>query len=279
MTLLNKLWTKSPKNIFDALKSRIFKRESTPQWIEVKSGPLKGGQLFVDTGSFGGWNEMIEGRFDSFIYDEVEHCCNVDGAVFWDIGAHFGYHSFSFASLVGDNGHVYSFEPNPYNAARFQMHMAKNETQAKRITLNTFALSDMDGETTFVFSNDVDGSSSSGSHLQKVNAPLEAGTYNNFSNQAVTTATIDSVVNRPYVRIPDIVKIDVEGAELLVLKGGKEFFQKHKPVIFIEVHNIIMMYYVHEFLLKHDYLVRVLDESNSTLSKCFIMAQPILTAF
>ena len=275
MSLLRKLWNNSPSAVFHMLNKKLAGSNIKPKWVEVKSGPLKGGQLFVATDSFDGWSKMINGLFDSFIYDEVERSCNIDGAVFWDIGAHFGYHSLSFASLVGDNGHVYSFEPNPFNTARFQMHLLKNETQAKRITLNMFALSDVNGDMNFVFSNDVDGSSSSGSHLQNVNAPLEASTYNNFNTQVVTTLTIDSYISNPGIRIPDIIKIDVEGAELLVLKGGKEFFKRHKPIIFIEVHNILMMYYVHELLLKYGYIVQVLDECNSTLSKCFIMAQPV----
>ena len=91
----------------------------------------------------------------------------------------------------------------------------------------------------------------------------------------MNTLTIDSFINTPDARIPDIIKIDVEGAELLVLKGGKEFFKNHKPIIFMEVHNIIMMFYVHKFLLEHGYNVQVLDESNSTLSRCFIMAQSV----
>lgn len=274
MSLLSKLWNKSPKSVFQALNYRINRSTVKPEWREVKSGPFKGGQLFVAAESFSGWNEMISGSFDSFIYKELISCCNVEGAVFWDIGAHFGYHSFSFASLVGENGHVYSFEPNPFNATRFLMHLEKNACLAGRITLNTFALSDTDGETTFVFSSDVDGSCSSGSHLLEARAPLESDTYNNFQTQIVTTFTIDSIINKTGIKIPDIIKVDVEGAELLVLKGGNTFFAKHKPIIFMEVHNILMMYYVHNFMLKHGYSVRVLDECQSTLSKCFIIATP-----
>ena len=59
------------------------------------------------------------------------------------------------------------------------------------------------------------------------------------------------------------------------LKGGKEFFKNHKPIIFMEVHNILMMFYVYKFLLKHGYSVKVLNENNSTLSRCFIMAQSV----
>ena len=67
----------------------------------------------------------------------------------------------------------------------------------------------------------------------------------------VVVIAIDSFINTQDARIPDIIKIDVEGAELLVLQGGKEFFKNHKPIIFMEVHNILMMFYVHKFLLNH----------------------------
>jgi hypothetical protein len=137
MSLLNKIWNKSPKEVFQAIKGKIAVSDNNkPKWTEVKSGPLKGGQLYLTADLFEGWNEMISGRYDSFIYDEIERCCNIVGAVCWDIGAHFGYHSFSFASLVGENGQVYAFEPNPFNVARFKMHLEKNKTQAKQITPN-----------------------------------------------------------------------------------------------------------------------------------------------
>jgi len=45
MSLLNKLWNKSPKNIVDTLKAKIANKKVTPQWIKVKSGPLKGGAI------------------------------------------------------------------------------------------------------------------------------------------------------------------------------------------------------------------------------------------
>lgn len=274
MSLLNKLWNKSPKNIVDALKAKIVSRKITPQWIKVKSGPLKGGQLFIDNGSFEGWQEMIDGSFDFFIYEELKHCFDLDGAVVWDIGAHFGYHSLSFASLVGEKGHIYSFEPNPYNITRFKLHLEKNVTQAKRIILNNFALSDVDGEENFIVSNDVNGSSSSGSYLQNVIPPLDSNTYKNFSTQVVRTLKIDTFLKTKGARVADIIKIDVEGAELLVLNGGKIFFQKNKPIIFIEVHNILMMFYTLLYLNRLGYDFKVLGEEKATLSRCFIMARP-----
>jgi FkbM family methyltransferase len=169
---------------------------------------------------------------------------------------------------------VYSFEPNPFNGERFNVHLEKNPVHARRITLNPIALSDADGQTTFVFSDDVDGSSSSGSHLESAIVPLAVGTYAKFKHQTVECLTIDSFVAKADPRIPQFMKIDVEGAEMMVLRGGTAFFAQHRPVIFMEVHNILLMHAVHAFFVGLGYSVKVLDEENSTLSKCFIVARP-----
>jgi FkbM family methyltransferase len=274
MNVLQKIWNNSPKAVSQALLNKISSRNPNPKWTDVKSGPLKGRQLFVDSNSFLGWKEMINGSFDSFIYDEISNYSNIEGAIFWDIGAHFGYHSFCFASLVGQKGHVYSFEPNPYNTERFEMHLEKNIILAKIITLNKYALSNIDGETSFVFSNDVDGSRSSGSFIRTVEAPLVVDQYATFKECMIKTVRIDSIMERGEILPPNIIKIDVEGAELLVLQGGKTFFSAIKPIIFMEVHNITMMFKVFEFLSEINYELRILDNYNSTLSRCYIVANP-----
>jgi FkbM family methyltransferase len=252
--------------------NRLVVKSAQPEWVNVSSGPLIGGKLFLDANSFSGWSEMISGTYDSFIYDEIKKEC-ANGKVIWDIGAHFGYHSLSFSSIVGAQGHVYSFEPNPFNIERFKINVVSNPVFAERITLNTNALSDTDGVSTFVFSNDVDGSRSSGSHIAGATKPLLDSDYLNFSKQDVNTIKIDSLIADGKVKIPDILKIDVEGAELMVLNGASIFFEKHKPIIFMEVHNILMMFYVQKFLIGHGYDIKILNQSESTLSRCFIVAR------
>lgn len=273
MSIVSKIWNNSPKAVFNAVKNKLAGTKPSPSWTMVTSGPFENGQLYIDTASFIGWQEMASGIFDAFIYKELVDA-DLTGAVVWDIGAHFGYHSFSFASLVGDSGHVYAFEPNPFNGKRFKMHTNKNPMQGKRITLNPIALSDTNGQTMFVFSEDVDGSSSSGSHLESAVVPLAAGTYAKFKHETVECLTIDSFIATTGARIPQFMKIDVEGAEMMVLRGGKSFFKQHRPVIFMEVHNISLMFVVHAFFIGLGYTVKMLDEENSTLSKCFIVARP-----
>jgi FkbM family methyltransferase len=266
-SILNKVKIFSKKVL-----NRLFVKPKQPEWVNISSGPLIGGKLFIDEKSFVGWSEMISGTYDSFIYDEINKE-SANGKVIWDIGAHFGYHSLCFSSVVGVNGHVYSFEPNPFNIERFKINVVNNPELAKRISLNTNALSDTDGVSSFIFSNDVDGSRSSGSHIIGATKPLLDSDYNNFSKQEVNTIKIDSLIRGGNLRIPDILKIDVEGAELMVLNGASTFFEKHKPIIFMEVHNILMMFYVQKFLISHGYDINILNQSESTLSRCFIVAR------
>jgi FkbM family methyltransferase len=260
------------KNFFRKIIKKLFLVNNYPEWVRVSSGPLKDYELFMDIKSFSGWSEMVSGNYDSFIFNEIKKI-NIKGMTVWDIGAHFGYHSLTFAALVGDKGHIYSFEPNPFNLDRFKLNIAKNQELNKRITLIAKALSDKDGEDMFVFSNDVDGSRSSGSHLVGAATPLLDSTYLNFLRKNVETIRIDTLLTEAEVSIPDIIKIDVEGAELMVLNGSKAFFEKYKPIIFMEVHNILMMFYVQKFLTELGYEITVLNESESTLSRCFIMAK------
>ena len=275
ISLLNKFWNISPKKIVQAISQKLMLGKANPKWVAVESGPLEGGQLYIDPDNCAAWKEMATGSFDGFIYQELESV-NLNGAVFWDIGAHFGYHSFSFASLIGDTGFVYAFEPNPFNIIRFNMHMSKNPLLARRILLSQIALSNADGEFKFIFSEDVDGSTSSGSHLENAKVPLDSATYSQFKEEAVKCLSVDSFIMTASPRNPNFIKIDVEGAEMLVLLGANKLIENCRPTIFMEVHNISLMYYVYKYFADSGYSVKILDEENATLSKCFIVARPQL---
>ena len=245
-----------------------------PRWTQVEDGPMKGGWLFLDVDSPAYWeHEMAEGRFDPFIYDEVSKT-NFEGAIFWDVGAHIGYHSFCFAALVGPTGGVYAFEPNPFNRERFQMHMERNPTLGSRINLQSLALSNTDGEATFEFSPVVDDGTSTGSHLSNASLASEPADYAAFQSATVKTARADTLVEDSIFPAPAIMKIDVEGAEQLVLEGATGLLATARPLLFVEVHNISQMFYVQRLLLKADYEMEILDAQHASLSRCFTVARP-----
>jgi hypothetical protein len=73
---------------------------------------------------------------------------------------------------------------------------------------------------------------------------------------------------------PDVIKIDVEGGELLVLQGARKLLADRRPVLLIEVHHICLMLHIEKLLLELGYSARILDEAHAWPSRCFVFATP-----
>jgi len=212
---------------------------------------------------------MVEGSFDSFLYQALPASFSLKGALCWDIGAHFGYHSFAFAA---QGARVLAFEPNAHNAARLKMNLEKNPNLARNIRHLPFAVGDRDGEMVFVQSAELNGGSS-GSHLQDATPPLEGNAYATFEKLTVSVARLDTLVAKGESP-PDLIKIDIEGAEFLALQGARQLLATKRPLILMEVHHIRLMLEIQRFFDELKYQTRILDESHITASRCFIMATP-----
>jgi len=263
-----RLWRTSPASIFEAIKRRMRNRMAKPAWVTVTSGPAAGVKLFLPTVSEGGLKEMAEGTFDIFLYQALSGVRDLKGAVCWDIGAHIGYHSLGFAAMGAT---VVAFEPNQYNAKQLQLHLQHNPQLSRSIRYMGAAVADQDGELSFIQSENTRGPSS-GSHLDAALTPL-TDAYADFHATTVPAVRIDTLIERRHEAPPDVLKIDVEGAETLVLRGGSNFFSKQKPVILMEVHHIRLMHEVQELLMRWGYQIRILDEEHLTPSRCFILAR------
>jgi len=251
------------------------RRESAPQWVEVTGGPLQGHYMLLNLSAPAFWhNEMMEGCYDSFIYDTLPKLVPIKSATVWDVGAHIGYHSLAFAALVGPSGHVVAFEPNTYNIDRLRQHLERNPDLGERITLMTCALSSMDGEENFFISPEIDDGRSSGSHLNQAFAPEESQAYQSFSQTKVSVVTADTLLRDKRVPAPSIIKIDVEGAESLVLAGAQQLLGSLMPVLLIEVHHITAMHNTLNILLRLGYHTSIISEAPNSPSRCFIVAQP-----
>lgn len=240
-----------------------------PTWQTVKSGPLAGVQIF--SAGLGGFHEMLEGHYDNCFSDYLLKL-NLSGKTVLDIGAHVGFSSLLFAKAVGPQGHVVAFEPNPYNIERFKLILSKNPELAKTITIEPVAVSDSSGEADFIFSTGVDEGTSSGSFVDKADTIWEKGIYEReigFKRMRIKTLALDSL--EP-ATAPTLVKIDVEGAEHLVVAGGQKFLAQHKPTILIEIHSIFNMFKVGELLNKLNYHSSLLAQEPD--GRCFIVAEP-----
>jgi FkbM family methyltransferase len=237
------------------------------KWNRVKGGPGRGLLLFVNKYSFHGWREMLNGSFDSFWYKRLSDSGMKFNAIL-DVGAHFGYHSMCLKKLY-PNSNVLAIEPNPYNAERLELHLSKNKL--KEIKVLMLAASNEEGELDFSYSDNVESSQSTGSYLANVKPPLSSEHYKSFKKAKVSACTLDLICERNSF-IPDLVKIDVEGAEVLVLKGSLRLLKDIKPFLCIEAHSPLLEAEVIN-VLKHDYQIEILDRDKG---RSFLFCTPKL---
>jgi FkbM family methyltransferase len=147
------------------------------------------------------------------------------GTVAYDIGSWHGF----FAGVMAAQGaaHVHVFEPLPSNAERIRSLVALN--QGRSITLHTCAVGERDAEMDLMILP------------QTSMAKLEASTFQAGVTSAervpVKVRSIDAMIDGGEIAPPALMKIDVEGAEAMVLSGARETIRRHRPMIFAEMHS------------------------------------------
>ncbi len=144
---------------------------------------------------------------------------------FADVGAHVGYYT-CVASKLMNNGQIFSFEMDGDNYALLIKNIGLNDYQ--KVKAVQAAVSNTVGTTEYVKHRK---GSSSGFSLSY--NPERDSTHGNLVK--VETITLDNFFKEQN-SWPDLIKIDVEGAELKVLQGADQLLQNANPIIFVEVH-------------------------------------------
>jgi FkbM family methyltransferase len=165
------------------------------------------------------WHVFYYGAYEQPELDMLGTLLHTDAVVF-DVGANVGNHTLFFAQHAK---HVYAFEPFPALATRLKNQLAHNAIT--HVTLMPYGLGAQNEERTFFAPqahNQGMGSFTgqyASAHTEKSSLPLRNG---------------DSVVRELNLPHLDLVKIDVEGMELEVLKGLQETIAKLRPILFVE---------------------------------------------
>ena len=144
------------------------------------------------------------------------------GSVFIDVGAHIGRYSFLIAKLIGRDGLVIAVEPDP-SAFKALLTGIKLNTLGNVLALN-IALGDSEGKA--ILCQKLVTATSSITEFEKCQRLVE-----------VPLKMLDSVIEELGLGRVDAIKIDVEGAEIRVLKGAVNTIRRFKPFIVIEVRN------------------------------------------
>jgi FkbM family methyltransferase len=267
MNLITRLWNTSLASLTRGVKRRLDERKLQPGWTKIRAGVLEGAELLLPQGT-SIWAQFIAGDYDQFLIDALLASHNPRGKVVWDIGAHVGYHSLAFAAMGAD---VVAFEPNATNVTQLELNLKRNPSLGSRVRHLLVAVSDADGQISFKQSDDLSGESTGG-HVRGSLPPLEPAAYARFHETLVPCIKIETLLGRGEPP-PDIIKIDVEGAEELVLKGGANFLSEHHPILLMEIHHICLMFGIQKLLLSWGYSTRLLDQEHASPSRCFIIAE------
>lgn len=196
-------------------------RESIP----IMVGPLKGRHLPKAEALSN--LSMLFGRYEPQV---VSALLSISDSikVAYDIGAHVGFITLVLAESVGSDGKVFAFEPAPENIAVMRKLIIQNSLQHK-VSLVPIALADVNGE-----QNLIKWKSSSMCLLESA---LDGQKACDCSSINITTCTLDSFVFEQLNPSPELIKIDVEGAEALVIQGGLRTLNVYSPKLIIEIHG------------------------------------------
>ncbi len=261
----------TPPIIFTSIKgSKLYKKvvgsmknnslNTSAQTITVKSGDLAGFTLKLDPS--GSWQqEMLAGTYDKELFSYLKEK-DLSGKVIYDIGAHICYHSLIFSTYIGKTGQVFAFEPNPTNFKRAK-EIIKLNPEIQNIQVLDLALSDSSGTTSFLSTENIELGTSSGGFINDASTLWDRSDYlekTGFTASEVKIETIDKLVNQKNIAPPDVMKIDVEGAEQLTLAGARETINKYHPVIIIEFHSIFSTYASMEILALNNYSTKLLKK-------------------
>ena len=140
------------------------------------------------------------------------------GDIYYDIGSNTGIFSID-AAITIPNLTVYAFEPQPSLTNHIRRSIDANNLQ--RVKCLELMLGREEGETTLYLSRQA---------IRASMIPLERG----FQQLRLPMRTVDSLISSGEIEAPDVIKIDVEGAETKVFEGARQTLRTNNPSVIFE---------------------------------------------
>lgn len=162
------------------------------------------------------------GIYEPYIFEYIIKNFNVSGKTIIDIGANFGFHSLEFSEMVGDQGKVYSFEPQRLVYYQLCGNVILNGLD--NVYCYNVGLGDKEGVLELENQNYYS--------TEKINiGDTHTDRFTHIGKEKVEMKTLD------FYNLSDVIaiKLDVQGYELYVINGMVETISKNRPYIFLEI--------------------------------------------
>jgi len=204
----------------------------------VLHGPLRGARfIFGAAAGEGGGATVYFGLSEPAQLTALQRLLG-EGQTFFDVGANVGQHTLVGARSVGPKGIVVAFEPSPRNVELLRRHLSLNALDNVRVV--AAACADREGSEPFLT-----GANPALGRLEETAAAGPAVPH-------VPTMTVDDFVAREGL-VPAVMKIDVEGAEVRVLRGSARTLSAYQPVLLLSTHSADLRATCLALLAEHGY--------------------------
>lgn len=181
------------------------------------------------------------GEYDLKIINRLKTCLK-PGCTVMDVGANVGFYSIPFGRHLGSTGgRVFSFEPVSGNFEVLSNVIRLNGLE-KVVFPQNLALGDEEG-TIELHLEDDGGVETGNAVIVKCDVTKEY-----TANRTARIAKLDELVKGLGIESCRLIKVDIEGAELMFLRGGSGFIAHAKPVIYGEFNAYWMKRFGHSFL-------------------------------
>ena len=189
-----------------------------------------GGQIELLYTEAIGLTHFIYGGFERAELQFVQHFLS-EGQRVIDVGANVGYLTIPMGLKVGVTGCVIACEPEPENLNRLRMNVSRNDL--RNVDIRPTAVGNHDGETSLRLGDDsAYHTTASPSDLLAITAAHETGRQ--VRVPVIRLDTLWEDLGTPSI---DLIKIDVEGTELDVLRGSVRLLHKERPWLMLETEH------------------------------------------
>jgi FkbM family methyltransferase len=195
---------------------RVFGWADSPlEPVDLKLGY----RIFVRANdSFVGASVKTNREYEPHVSSELSACLH-PGDVFVDVGASLGYYTTMAGRIVGPSGRVIACEPGPQNWSVLLLNVISNDLH--NVELHHLAVSDSSGAVLY--------SQAGGNGAI---TPFDGDIGSLAVHDLVEAQPLDTILRSAH-RV-DVIKVDVEGAEGLVLAGAAETLKSYRPILFFE---------------------------------------------